>query len=159
MSCSLRWNSTVCRDRRTNSRTWGLLPGSLQPRQRGSQRIEELAATDVDDERHPADAPLRLPDDLRKLRDQSGGEVVDAEEPHVLQCVDREGLARAAQPRDDEELHLVGDRGGGHARDGLAPRHQMTTRVSTAFTTLSTMAPRKVGQNPSNRNRVTPDTI
>src|SRR5579871_497455 len=113
--------------------------------ERRVERVEELAAAHVDHERHPADPALGFLDDLGKLRDQRGRQVVHAEEAQVFEGMHCLRFTRPAQSRHHQKLDAARGRGARGCVDGL-PRqaHQSATRCDkTKLIALSTIAPIK----------------
>src|SRR2546422_672966 len=71
--------------------------------ERVEQVREVLALAHVHAEGHPVDRALGAGHQVGEGRDQRGGQVVDAEEAHVLEALDRVALAGAAEAGDDDE--------------------------------------------------------
>src|SRR5438067_1076846 len=73
----------------------------------GDQRVEEvtevLTFPDVDAEGHAVALVARSGDEIGEGRHERGRQVVDTEEPHVLEALDRVRLAGSTQARDDHE--------------------------------------------------------
>ena len=76
------------------------------------QRIEEvtevLTFPDVDAEGHAVALVARSGDEIGEGRHERGRQVVDTEEPHVLEALDRVALPRPAEPGDDDVGRGVG---------------------------------------------------
>src|SRR5450759_3018798 len=71
--------------------------------ERGVEVVDERAGARVDDEREPG-RPLPVPGQLRDRGDQRRREVVDDEEPEVLEDVSGRGPPGPGEPGDDEEV-------------------------------------------------------
>src|SRR6266545_770028 len=67
------------------------------------QMRQVLAGANVDAQGHPVGTLLRAHHQVGEGRDQGGGQVVDAEEPHVLEALDGEALPGAGDPGDHDE--------------------------------------------------------
>src|SRR5262249_23833079 len=86
----------------------------VAPRPQLPDRVEQArevgALPHIDAECHPMDRLLGAHDQVGERRDQGRGEVVDAEESHVLEALDRVALAGAAEAGDDHEGQRPGHR-------------------------------------------------
>ena len=89
--------------------------GGVAPLAQLGQRVEQVREVfplaDVHAERHAIDGMRRAGDQVGEGGDERGGEVVHAEEPHVLEALDRVALAGAAHAGDDHEGDRAGHRG------------------------------------------------
>ena len=79
----------------------------------------------VDAEGHATRRLLGAGHEIGERRDQRGRQVVDAEEPHVLEALDRVALAGAAQSRDDDERDRTA-----HAQAASSTGRRWAARVS-----------------------------